>query len=80
MCTVKKRKVGKRGQVTIPKDIRDKEGIKGGDKVEIRQEDGSIVIRKEENKEKLKEGYQKMGEQDKTISDEMITASEEALD
>lgn len=79
MSTVKKRKVGERGQVTIPKEIRDKQGIKGGDQVEIKEEDGSVIIKKENNKEKLKEGYQKMANRDKKISEEMIAASKEAL-
>ncbi|MDB2293295.1 AbrB/MazE/SpoVT family DNA-binding domain-containing protein, partial [Halorubrum ezzemoulense] len=32
--TEHKRKVGDRGQVTIPKDLRDRRGIEGGDEVE----------------------------------------------
>lgn len=80
MSTVKKRKLGERGQVTIPKEIREKKGLKGGDKVEIEDKDGSIVIRKKEENEEMKKGYQEMAERDKKISEEMIKASKEAVE
>ncbi len=74
------RKVGERGQVTIPKSIRDKEHIYSGDKVEITDRDGEIVIKKKDISEELKEGYQNLAEQNKEISEEMLTASKEALE
>lgn len=42
-------KVTRNSQITIPKDIREKLGIKEGDIVEIRTELGKIVIEKIEN-------------------------------
>jgi AbrB family looped-hinge helix DNA binding protein len=39
-------KVGERGQVTIPKDIREKFGIRPNAEVEFKVVDGSIVLRK----------------------------------
>lgn len=80
MTEVEVRKVGKRGQVTIPKSIRNKENIKGGDKVEIFQKDGEIIIKTIDKTEELKEAYQEMSKQSKKISEEMLTASKEALD
>jgi len=80
MTKVEVRKVGKRGQVTIPKSIRNKENIKGGDKVEIFEKDGEIIIKTIDKTEELKEAYQEMSKQSKKISEEMLTASKEALD
>lgn len=80
MTEVEVRKVGKRGQVTIPKSIRNKENIKGGDKVEIFEKDGEIIIKTIYKTEKLKEAYQEMSKQSKKISEEMLTASKELLD
>ncbi|MFP4052035.1 MAG: AbrB/MazE/SpoVT family DNA-binding domain-containing protein [Thermoplasmata archaeon] len=79
MTEVKVRKVGKRGQVTIPKSIRNKENIKGGDKVEIFEKDGEIIIKTIDKTEELKEAYQQMSKQSKKVSEEMLTASKEAL-
>ena len=39
-------KVGERGQVTIPKEIRDRFGIGPDTEVEFRVSNGSIVLRK----------------------------------
>ena len=80
MAEVEVRKVGKRGQVTIPKSIRNKENIKGGDKVEIFEKDGEIIIKTIDKTEELKEAYQEMSKQSKKISEEMLTASKEVLD
>ena len=43
-------KVGERGQVTIPKDIREKFGIRPNADVEFKVVDGSIVLRKASKK------------------------------
>ena len=80
MSVEEKRKVGDRGQVTIPKEIREKEGISGGDEVIVRDEDGLIVIEKEDLTEELAEGYRKMGTRDKKISEEVLQASREAVE
>ncbi len=74
------RKVGQRGQITIPKEIREKEDIQGGDEVKIIERDGELIIKKLDDREKLKEGYQRMAEQSREISEEMLNASKEALD
>lgn len=39
-------KVGSRGQVTIPKEIREKEDLEPGDYVAIEEEDGKVSIEK----------------------------------
>jgi len=80
MTEVEVRKVGKRGQVTIPKSIRNKENIKGGDKVEIFEKNGEIIIKTIDKTEELKEAYQEMSKQSKKISEDMLTASKEGLD
>ena len=75
------RKVGERGQVTIPKDIRDEENIQSGDEVEFYNENGELVIKKKENlEERLKEGYKAMAEKSREISEEMIGVSSEAIE
>jgi len=75
------RKVGERGQVTIPKDIRDKENIQSGDEVEFHNENGEVRIKKKEDfEERLEEGYKAMAEKSKKMSEEMINASSEAID
>lgn len=42
-------KVTKKGQITIPKDIRDKLGIKVGDKVIFEENEKGILMRKKED-------------------------------
>jgi AbrB family looped-hinge helix DNA binding protein len=39
-------KVGERGQVTIPKDIRDRFGLRPSSEVEFHVENGSIILKK----------------------------------
>ena len=47
-------KVGERGQVTIPKPIRDRFGIGPDTEIEFQVVDGSIVLRKKPKKLNLK--------------------------
>lgn len=52
--------VGERGQITIPKLIREVEGIKEKDRVLVKVEDGKIVIEKvlgQKEKEALMKEY-----------------------
>lgn len=39
--------VSEKGQVTIPKEFREKFGIKPGSDVEFKEEDGRLVLKKE---------------------------------
>lgn len=41
-----KRKVGERGQVTIPKRFRDLLGIRAGEEIEFQLEDGKLILRR----------------------------------
>lgn len=38
-------KLGERGQIVIPKDIRDEIGLKPGDFLEVNYKDGNIIIK-----------------------------------
>lgn len=73
-----KRKVGDRGQVTIPKELRERRGIEGGDEVEFVEVNDEIVIRPPTDKERLAEGYQKRADRARELADEMEEASTEA--
>ena len=75
------RKVGERGQVTIPKDIRERENIQSGDEVEFHEDDGELKIKKKEDlEERLKEGYKAMAEKSREMSEQMLNASSEAIE
>lgn len=74
------RKVGERGQITLPKKMREELGIAGGDKVVIQEESGRIEVEKKDRKEELVEGYRKTKERDRNISEEMLKASGEVLE
>ncbi|MFN2419883.1 MAG: AbrB/MazE/SpoVT family DNA-binding domain-containing protein [Gemmatimonadota bacterium] len=41
-----KSKVGERGQVTIPKPLRDRLGIRPGEEVDFELDDGRIILRR----------------------------------
>lgn len=74
--------VGERGQITIPKNIRDLEDIKPKDKVIVKIENDKIVVEKalgKAEKEKLMvEGYKKMGKQGLELENEMRYVGKEA--
>jgi len=46
---VEESKISKKGQITIPKDVREKLGLKVGDKVIFESSSKGILIRKKEN-------------------------------
>ena len=73
-----KRKVGDRGQVTIPKELRDRRGIEGGDEVEFVEVDGEIILKPPTDEERLAEGYRKKAERSRELAEEMEGASAEA--
>jgi AbrB family looped-hinge helix DNA binding protein len=75
-----KRKVGDRGQVTIPKEIRDRRGIEGGDEIEFVETNDEIIIKPPTDEERLAEGYRERAERSRQLSKEMDPASSEATD
>lgn len=77
MSAKEKRKVGERGQVTIPKELRERLGISPGDEVVVREEDGQLIIKTPVTKEELAEGYRRRSERMAEIADEMDSVSEE---
>lgn len=74
----RERKVGERGQVTLPKELREKLGIQGGDEVLVREEDGKITIEKPTTREQLAEGYRRRAAEAKSLAAEMEGVSREA--
>jgi len=78
MAETEKRRVGDRGQVTLPKTLREEFGISGGDEVEIREEAGKIVIEKPISREDLAVGYRERADQLQEINNEMAGVSQEA--
>ncbi|ELZ08069.1 transcriptional regulator, AbrB family protein [Natrinema thermotolerans DSM 11552] len=72
------RKVGDRGQVTLPKRLREAFDIHGGDEVTIREEDDKIVIEKPTSRADLAEGYRRRAEHHRDLAAEMDGASREA--
>lgn len=75
-----KRKVGERGQVTIPKEIRDRRGIEAGDEIEFVEANDEIVIKPPTDNERLAEGYRERAERSRQLAEEMDPASSEATD
>ena len=73
-----KRKVGDRGQVTIPKELRDRRGIEGGDEVEFVEVNDEIILKPPTDEERLAEGYRKRAERSRELAEEMEEASAEA--
>lgn len=72
------RRVGERGQVTIPKWIREQEDIQGGDEVIIDREDGKIVIRKAMTEDELAAAYEEHADRARRVNEEWEHASSEA--
>ena len=78
MADAKRRRVGERGQVTIPKEFREKFGIHGGDDVEIHEEAGKLVIERPVTRDDLAAGYRRRAEQARQLTAEMDGVSREA--
>lgn len=80
MAELERRTVGERGQVTLPKELRERFGIHGGDEVVVQEEEGQIVIEKPVSREELAEGYRRRANQARHLADEMDKTSREAND
>lgn len=78
MSGSKERKVGERGQVTLPKELREKLDIHGGDEVLVHEEDGKITIEKPLSREELAEGYRRRAAEAEALAEEMEGVSREA--
>lgn len=72
------RTVGERGQVTIPKHLRERFGIEGGDEVVVRERGGQIVIETPVTRADLAEGYRRRSELLADLDEEMVDVSREA--
>ncbi|MFB6199439.1 MAG: AbrB/MazE/SpoVT family DNA-binding domain-containing protein [Candidatus Nanohaloarchaea archaeon] len=44
-----------RGRISIPKELREKLGIRGGEKLRVEERNGEIVLRPEKSGESLKQ-------------------------
>jgi AbrB family looped-hinge helix DNA binding protein len=62
-------KVSEKGQVTIPKEYRDKFGLKSGDEVEFSIENDNLVVKRKETEFKDYAGY--LGKADKPVDEQM---------
>ena len=80
MSEGERRKVGERGQVTIPKELRERFGIEGGDDVVIHEEAGKLVIERPVTREELAEGYRQRAQRSRELADELAGVSTEADD
>lgn len=80
MGDLEKRTVGSRGQITIPKELRDRFGIRGGDDVRIRESDGKIVVEPAPSREELAAGYRRRAEHHRDLAEEYAGSSSEAND
>lgn len=74
--------VGERGQITIPKTIREIGGIKAKDKVTVKIEDDKIVVEKvltkKQKEELMKEYFIKYAELHKKVNKEWEITDKEA--
>ncbi|WP_435176597.1 AbrB/MazE/SpoVT family DNA-binding domain-containing protein [Halorussus sp. AFM4] len=73
-----RRKVGDRGQVTLPKELRERFGIHGGDEVVVREEADRIVIEKPVTRADLAEGYRRRADRDRELAESLADVSDEA--
>ena len=74
------RKVGERGQITIPKAFREKFGIRGGDEVVISEQSGKLVIERPVTREDMAAGYRKHASRSSELAEELKGVSSEADD
>ena len=75
-----KRKIGERGQITIPKELRERHGLKSGEEIAIIEADDEIVLKPPTDEERLAEGYRKHADRSRTLAEEMESASTEATE
>lgn len=78
MSRSEERKVGERGQVTLPKELREKFDIHGGDEVIIHEEGGKIIIEKPVSRTELAEGYREYAAESEALAEEMTGVTREA--
>lgn len=78
MAGSERRKVGERGQITLPQELRERFDIHGGDEVVVRDEDDRIVIEKPVTRADLAEGYRRRADRDREIADAFDGVSHEA--
>jgi len=62
-------KISEKGQITIPKEYREKFGLKPGDEVEFSIENDSLVVNKKATEFEDYAGY--LGESEKTVDERM---------
>ncbi|ERH08251.1 MAG: looped-hinge helix DNA binding domain, AbrB family [Halonotius sp. J07HN4] len=75
-----KRKIGERGQITIPKELRERHGLKSGEEIAIIETDDEIVLKPPTDEERLAEGYRKYADRSRALAEEMEDASTEATE
>lgn len=80
MSEAEQRTVGERGQVTIPKALRERLNITGGEKVVVRESDGRIIIEKPVTRDELAEGYRTRASRERDLAEEFAGVSREAND
>ena len=73
-----KRRVGERGQITLPKELRERFGIHGGDEVLVHEAGGKIIIEKPVSRNELAEGYRRTASRARDLAEEMAGVSREA--
>lgn len=76
--SVERRKVGERGQVTLPKELREQFGLRGGDEVIVHEEQGKIIIEKAITRDELAEGYRRRAADHAKLANELSSVSSEA--
>jgi AbrB family looped-hinge helix DNA binding protein len=64
--------------VTIPKELRERFGIEGGDDVVIHEEAGRIVIERPATREEMAEGYRQRARRTRELAEELAGVSTEA--
>lgn len=80
MSKGERRKIGERSQVTIPKELRERFGLVGGDDVVIREEAGQLVIERAVTREELAEGYRRRAQRTGELAEQLEGISTEAND
>lgn len=72
------RKVGKRGQITIPKDIRRRKGLGEGDEVVIVETETGVLVTPPVDGNDLAAGYRARTDRSVELMEEMEPATAEA--